>query len=138
MHGIYMVYTWYIPVIRRPLQYVRHIPSKNLMCLQRIYILYQRYIIGKKGTEQTHEVFTRYIPEILKRTAYNWNIPCIYHVYSIYHAYTGQVLIYQLYTKNIHCIYHMVYPENIHCIYQVYLLYILSIYYINCIYHVYI
>jgi hypothetical protein len=33
-----------------------------------IYISYQRYIIIKKGTEQT-QVFTRYIPDISCRTA---------------------------------------------------------------------
>jgi len=51
--------------------------------LSKIFIVYQRYIIIKKGTEQTHEVLTRYIPDISIRTAYTCNIPCIYHVYTI-------------------------------------------------------
>ncbi len=47
-----------------------------------------------QGTEQTHEVFTRYIQDISFRTAYTFHIPCIYHVYTmyilyIYHVYTN-------------------------------------------------
>jgi hypothetical protein len=37
----------------------------------------------KKGTEQTHEVFTRYMPAIWMRTPYGFDIPGIYHVYHI-------------------------------------------------------
>ncbi len=48
-----------------------------------IYIVHHRYIIIKKGTEQTHEVLTRYIPDISVRSAYTFHIPCIYHVYTI-------------------------------------------------------
>ena len=54
------------------------------MNILEIFIVYPRYIIIKKGTEQTHEVLTRYIPDISIRTAYTCNIPCIYHVYTIY------------------------------------------------------
>ena len=41
-----------------------------------IHIVYQRYIIIKKGTEQTHEVFTRYIPDISEsvRTAFGYTL----------------------------------------------------------------
>ena len=52
------------------------------MNILEIFIVYPRYIIIKKGTEQTHEVLTRYIPDISIRTAYTCNIPCIYHVYT--------------------------------------------------------
>ncbi len=47
-------------------------------------MVYQRYIIIKKGMEQTHEVSTRYIPDISLRTASNRNIPYIYHVYTMH------------------------------------------------------
>ncbi len=58
-----------------------------------LYIQYQidmhgisRYVVIKKGTEETKKCFTMYIPTICMRTTYNWNIPCIYTMY-IYHAY---------------------------------------------------
>ena len=39
MHGIYLVYTWYISVICRPHQYVRYIPTSQLMGLLRTFII---------------------------------------------------------------------------------------------------
>ncbi len=101
------------------------------MYISRIYNVYHKDIIRKKGTEQTHLLWSRYIPGMLVRTAYDWNMPGIY-------------------TKNIHGIYYMVYPSYIlvyttfiHSICSVYLLYILGIYIayfwdIQCICFVYI
>ncbi len=73
-----------------------------------IHIVYQRYIIIKKGTEQTHELFTRYIPDILVRTAYTFHIPCIYHVYTMYILY-----IYIMYIQTLHLT--LVYTMYIPC-----------------------
>ena len=53
------------------------------MNILEIFIVYPRYIIIRKGTEQTHEVLTRYIPDISVRTAYTCKIPCINHVCTI-------------------------------------------------------
>jgi len=64
--------------------YIHYIFRVYTMNILEIFIVYPRYIIIKKGTEQTHEVLTRYIPDISIRTAYTCNIPCIYHVYTIY------------------------------------------------------
>ncbi len=59
-------------------------------------------------------------------------IPCIYHVY------TSQSVIYQLYTRHIHCIYYIVYTLYIHHIYNTYGinhgLYISSIYHVYTLY----
>ncbi len=98
-----------------------------------IFIVYQRYIIIKKGTEQTHEVLTRHIPDISIRTAYTCKIPCIYHVYTIdipawfwytcyiqciFHVYTLYIILgkYHVYTMYIHCIIDTEYVVNIHSI----------------------
>ncbi len=144
----------------------KHVVIANLVlvCVY-IYVIYI-YII--------FIIYTRYIPGI-----YTWyisvichphNMPGIYLLhnswvcsvpfflimsfwYTIYHAYAGQFLVYQLYTKNVHGIYYMVYPSYIlvytkfiHSICLVYTLYILGIFivyfwiykvyfwYIQCIY----
>ncbi len=119
------------------------------MQIKRIYwyIVYQRYIMIKKGTEQTHEVFTRYILDILMRTAYNWNIPCIYHVYTInilvrlwYTSYIPRLFI--VYTTWFILSKYFVYAKYIYCISSVYTMYILGKYIVyfwvsKCIYLVY-
>ncbi len=104
IYYIYIVYTWYIHGIWNVhavltdmsgiylvnTSWVCSIPFFKMiylwytMCIQRIYIVYHRYSIINKGTEQTHEVFTRYIPDISVRTAYTFHIPCIYHVFTMY------------------------------------------------------
>ena len=72
IHGIYfMVYPLYIP--RLYIVYALYI-----YCIYLVYILYifgiynvyHRDIIIKKGTEQTHEVWSGYIPGILVTWAY--------------------------------------------------------------------
>ena len=86
--------------------YIHYISRVYTMNILEIFIVYPRYIIIKKGTEQTHEVLTRYIPDISIRTAYTCNIPCIYHVYTMYmlyihHSYTNSptlISIYHVYT----------------------------------------
>jgi hypothetical protein len=52
------------------------------MYTTRIYIVYQRFIIIRKDTEQTHEVFTRYIGEDGIYMEYTMYIPYIYHAYT--------------------------------------------------------
>ncbi len=79
-----------------------------------------------------------YIPTILVKTAYNWHIPSLYHVYIMYfHVYTGQIVIYQLYTRNIHGMYSMVYTMYIILIW--YRIHVQSIYrvYTECIHNIY-
>ena len=49
-----------------------------------INMIYHRYIIIKKGTEQTHFYFTRYIPAIWMRSPYAFDIPYIYLVYTMH------------------------------------------------------
>ena len=106
--------------------YIHYISRVYTMNILEIFIVYPRYIIIKKGTEQTHEVLTRYIPDISIRTAYTCNIPCIYHVYTIYilciyHSYTNApslISIYHVYTMYIHIISlydHLILHEPLHC-----------------------
>ena len=106
--------------------YIHYIFRVYTMNILEIFIVYPRYIIIKKGTEQTHEVLTRYIPDISIRTAYTCNIPCIYHVYTIYilciyHSYTNApslMSIYHVYTMYIHIISlydHLILHEPLHC-----------------------
>ena len=80
MAGIYLVKTSWVCSV--PFLKLKHI-SYN-MFIDKIYMVYPRYINIKKGTEQTHEVFTRYIPAIWMRTPYGFDIPDIYHVYTMY------------------------------------------------------
>ena len=74
VHGIYMVYTWYITCICRPQRYVRYIPCQDLMGLFRtffyndiplIYYEYLRPLIYLPGSD----------------------IPVIFNVYSMYILY---------------------------------------------------
>ena len=95
-----------------------------------IYLAYHKDIIIKKGTEQTHEVLTRYIPDISIRTAYTCNISCIYHdIPVIFNVYSMHILhiLYSVYTMYIPCIY-IVYTMYILSTYNVYYQYILGIY----------
>ena len=141
-----MVYTWYIHGILHVYAILIDmsgiLPCQELMGLFRtffimiylgytmnipkIFIVYPRHIIIKKGTEQTHEVLTRYIPDISIRTAYTCNIPCIYHVYTIYIYYVyiihmqmlHLIIIYHVYTMYIHIISlydHLILHEPLHC-----------------------
>ena len=104
-----------------PLAWAALAPCPSLRLCTRIYIVYHRYIIIKKGKEQTHEVWTRHISNILVRTAYYWNMPCIYHVYTMhipvrfwYTRFIPRILVvYTIYIYN-------VYLRDIHCIYNVY------------------
>ena len=102
LNGIYIAYTWYIRGISNPYGVLIHmvgiylvktswvcsVPFLKLkyisynMFIDRIYMVYHRYIIIKEGTEQTQKCFTWYIPAIWMRKPYGWNISCIYHVYS--------------------------------------------------------
>ncbi len=144
IYNIYMVYTWYIHGILHVYAVLTDMSGIYLvntswvcslpffimiylwytMYIFEIYIVYQRYIIIKKGTEQTDEVLTRYIPDISVRTAYTCNIPCIYHVYTfhipalfwytcyiqcIFHVYTLYIILgkYHVYTMYIHGIHHV-------------------------------
>ena len=94
-----------------------------------IFILYPRYIIIKKGMEQTHEVLTRYIPDISLRTAYTCNTPCIYHVYTMnIHAMSDIPVLFNVYSMYILYILYLVNTMYIPCIYIVYTMYILSTY----------
>jgi len=147
MHGIYMVYTWYIHGIFHPygvlihmygIYHVKHlwvcsVPFFILiylwytMYILWIYLIYHTYINIKKGTEQTHKCFTWYIPYIWMRTPYGWNIPCIYHVYTMYipciccgYRFTSCISLQPPCTFIIH--------QYIPCIYHVYTMYILDIY----------
>ncbi len=59
-----MVYAWYIHGILHVYAVLIDISGIYLVktsWVSNIFIVYQRYIIIKKGTEQTHEVLTRYI-----------------------------------------------------------------------------
>ncbi len=136
MSVIYMVYTWSIPVICSPYQYVRYIPSKNLVSLfstffyNDIHLIYYVYHFDihsisnvyhyKKGAEQNHEVFTRYIPDILVR------ITGLYHLYTLYIPFTNRSgsdipVIYQEYSLYILHGLSLVYTLYIPSIYIVYL-----------------
>ena len=129
MSSIYLVHTsWVCSVPFFIIIYLWYI-----MYITRIYKVYYEYIIIKKGTEQTHEIWTRHIQDILVRTAYYWNMPCIYHVYTMhipvrfwYTRFIPRILvvytiyIYNVYLRDIHCIYN-VYHRNIPCLYNVYL-----------------
>ena len=94
-----------------------------------IYLIYHTYINIKKGTEQTHKCFTWYIPYIWMRTPYGWNIPCIYHVYTmyipcIYQSGCDIPVIYQTYSLYLlHCL-SFVYTLHIQYICIVYPMYI--------------
>ena len=80
MAGIYLVkYKWVCSVPFLKLKYITYDRF-----IHRIYMVYTRYINIKKGTEQTHFYFTRYIPAIWIRTPYGFDIPDIYHVYTLY------------------------------------------------------
>ena len=97
---IFMVYTWYIPVICRCHTYGGYIRCKTFLGLFLTFFyndiplifheysfdiqIYQRYIIIKKGMEQAQFVFTTYIPTICMTSTYDWNISCIHHVYNKY------------------------------------------------------
>ncbi len=107
MHGIYKIYTWYIKGIwcsQWPVYtlwnkngFVPYLFYNDIPVIYHEYLwinmIYHRYIIIKKGMEQTHFYFTRYIPAIWMRTPYAFDIP---YIPCIYHAYTSQDVIYQL------------------------------------------
>ncbi len=109
---MYMVYTWYSPGI------YQYILSVYTLCICSVYTWYIHSTVHIQlytrnihciyymvyTMEQTHDCFTMYILAICKWPTYHWNIPCIYHVYTMH---------IQLYTRNIHCIYYMVYTQYI-------------------------
>ncbi len=80
---------------------------------------------NNKGTEQAHELWSRYIPVKLVRTAYYWNKPCIYRSVSdipvIYQEYSWYILyglsFVYLYIPSLY----IVYAQYIHCIYLVWI-----------------
>ncbi len=99
----------------------------------RIYTVYHKDIIIKKGTEQTHLFWSRYIPGILVRLVYDWNIPVIYLVYTNhipksfrYSSYIPRIFMeYTIWYilciyLNIPCLY-IVFAQYIHWIYLVYI-----------------
>ncbi len=64
---------------------IKNVQNKPMSCEGGIYPwVVKEDIIIKKGTEQTHELWRRYIPDILVRMAYYWNIPSIYQVYTMH------------------------------------------------------
>ncbi len=136
IYNIYIIYTWYIHgvwIVYAVLTDMSgiYLVNTSWVCILWIYIVYHRYVIIKKGTEQNHEVCTRYIPDISVRTAYKFYIPCIYHVYTMYipalfwytcyNEYSLYILhgLSLVYTMCIPCIY-MVYPQRYN-VYQVYI-----------------
>ena len=85
------------------------------------------YFNYKKGTEQTHEVFTRYIPAIWMTCPYGFDIPGINHEYTMY---IKSIWTYGFYIPGIYHVYTM-YIQGICDIpftYQTYTLYIQGIY----------
>ncbi len=102
--SIYFLDTWYINGIFQSYVDVIHmeaiyIVEHFLVCsipffimiylwynlnIKRIFMEYQRYINIKKGKEKNQKCFTMYIPSICMTFTYDWNIPCIYHVYTMY------------------------------------------------------
>ena len=149
MYDIYIIYIWYIHGILHvyavlidmsgiylvKTSWVCSVPFFLMICLGYtmnilgIFILYPRYIIIKKGMEQTHEVLTRYIPDISLRTAYTCNTPCIYHVYTMnIHAMSDIPVLFNVYSMYILYILYLVNTMYIPCIYIVYTMYILSTY----------
>ena len=77
--SIYKEYAWYITGISHLELYITY-----YRFILRIFMVYHRYIIIKNGTEQTHFYFTRYIPSIWMTCPYAFDMPCIYHVYTMY------------------------------------------------------
>ncbi len=68
------------------------------MNIKRIFMEYQRYIIIKKGKEQTQKCTD--ILTVCMTSRYDWNIPYIYHVYTIhkpdrlwYHSYISGIYV---------------------------------------------
>ncbi len=120
------------------------------MYISRIYNVYHKDIIIKKGTEQAHLFWSRHIPGILVRSAYDWNITGIYLIYTMhiqksfwYSSYIPRIFM-EYTIWYILCIYlnipslYIVYAQYIHCIYLVYIEYIVGIYnYMLSIYIVY-
>jgi hypothetical protein len=80
MHGICMVYVWYIPVIYRPQRYVRYIPSKNLMGLFSTFFYNDIPLLYYVYTKDIHSITRLYL------------------------FYNDMPLLYYLYPKNIHSI----------------------------------
>ncbi len=93
-----------------------------------IYILYHRYIIIKKGTKQTHEVLTRYIPDI-SDTAVSYRSGL--HIHVIHHVYTMYIPLIYLHCSDIPVIF------NVYSMYILYILYSVNTMYIPCIYMIY-
>ena len=82
-----MVYVWYIPCkVKIVLFHTFFYNDIPLIChvypldIHGISLVYHY----KKGMEQTHFYFTRYIPYIWMRTPYAFDIHGIYHVYNMY------------------------------------------------------
>ncbi len=113
IHIIYQVYSRYIPGIFQSYAVLTNMPGIYLLhnkwvCSVPFFIIislwYTMYIIIKKGTEQTHLLWSGYIPGILVRTAYDLNIPGIYtwfipcisrkvsHIPVIYQEYSWNML----------------------------------------------
>ncbi len=148
IYMVYLGYTWHIQsisysnfldiqckILWYTSKYIIYI-KVYLMYILRIYIVYHKDIIIKKGTEQTHEVWSRYIPGILVTWAYDWNIPGIPGIYLVYTMHIPKSFWYSSYITwifmeytiryilciylNIPCLY-IVYAQYIHCIYLVYI-----------------
>ncbi len=136
MVGIYMSYIWW--------EYSKTFLGLSSTFFLMIYLWYnlnikrifmEYHIIIKKVLNKTKTVFyvfTLHMYDIYIWLKYTMCIPCIYHVY------TRQVVISQLYTRNIRCLYYIVYTYNILCIYCIYTLHIYIVYqlYIQCIYQI--
>jgi hypothetical protein len=133
MAGIYLVKTSWVCSV--PFLKLKHIPYHRFIL--RIFMVYHRYIIIKKGTEQTHEVFTRYIPAIWMTCPYAFDMPCIYHVYTMYIQFK---IWYTSYIPGIFFVYTTWYILSIYCAYTIHMYSIFCVYtmYIPCIYMVYI
>ena len=99
--------------------------SPQWLYIMKIYLAYHKDIIIKKGTEQTHEVWSGYIPGILVTWAYAWNMPCIWTVYTMHMLkrlrYTTYIPWLFMIIYGIYCVVY------ISCIYNVYTMYMPSI-----------
>ncbi len=105
MHGIYKVYIWYIKGIWCSHPYGWYIPCKIkwvcslpffimiylwyndipvIMFIQRMLMVYYRYIIIKKVQYKPILFYKVYIPAIWMRTPYAFDIPYIFLVYTMH------------------------------------------------------
>ncbi len=131
--NVYMEYTQYTPCICRCHTYTWYIPSleqmdlystffyddipliyqvnfKNILGVSKVYHFIKRYRTNPFVLDQ---VYTRwYMYDNYIYMEYTMYILCIHYVYT--GLYTGQGVIHQLYTRNIHGIYHMVHTMYIH------------------------